>query len=565
MNRLKKILIMLIAVTLLCGNGIMAFADDDDDSSSTSAYGSPGDQYASDEWKNQIRTELNRYYSDLKIVYNLTDEKIERMDKIYNGAMNYMQYASLTMTELTSYESQIENYLSELAKENTSGTEKFLMLSNEVPITSANYGEQTVIVLSLINLGKNDITDVVVTPTVSNDNTKWPFDIEQAYDAQCVDRIPASDTTEDAYNNRRDISWNFNVRSDVLTGCYPLTFHAIYYQSGSLVETDIVTYINIKGSNPNKTLIEDTDKQNSNPRIIVTGYKTEPEEVYAGTVFKLTVSVKNTSKETDVENVLFNMEATVEGKDSDATYAAFLPTSGSSSVYTEKIAAGQTYDMSIEMEAKSDLSQKPYVLTVNMKYDTDDQINISDTANVSIPIKQEAKIDTGSAEIMPESIAVGEQSNVMFSIFNTGKTTLYNVKVTYESETVDSGITYLGNVAPGATGNVDSMLTGIAPDEGDGIVKAVITYEDESGNESSFEKDINLYVYEMSYDDNFEDDYTMDIDEDTEKQGIPGVAIAGIIAAVVIVIIVVAVIVSKKKKAKKHKEDMDLLDEDDDL
>ena len=197
-------------------------------------------------------------------------------------------------------------------------------------------------------------------------------------------------------------------------------------------------------------MIKDENKKASNPRIIVTGYTTEPEVVYAGSTFKLTVSVKNTSKDTAVENVLFNMEATVEGTDSSSAYAAFLPTSGSSAVYTDRIAAGQTYDMSIEMEAKADLAQKPYVMTVNMKYDTDDQTNLSDTAKVSVPIKQEAKIDTGSVEVMPESIAVGEQSNVMFSVFNTGKTTLYNVKVNYASDSVESGVTYLGNITPGS-------------------------------------------------------------------------------------------------------------------
>ena len=511
--------------------------------------------------------ELYRYYSVLKILYDLTDEKIKRMDKIYNSAMSYMKNAGLTMSELTSYEAEIEGYLLEIVKENTSGTEKFLMLSNEVPILDAKFGEQTFVVLSFINLGKTDITDVVITPTVSNDKTKWPFNIGQAYDAQTIQIIQAADNTVDAYSKRMDVGWFFNVRNDVLTGCYPLPFHVTYYQNGALVETDITTYINIKGSDPKKKLIkdeDDEDKKAANPRIIVTGYRTDPGEVYAGATFNLTVSVKNTSRQTAVENVLFNMEATVEGKDADATYAAFLPTSGSSSVYKERIAPGETYDMSIEMEAKADLSQKPYVLTVNMKYDTEDQVNLTDVAHVSVPIKQEAKLDTGAAEIMPESIAVGEQSNVMFSIFNTGKTTLFNVKVNYESETVDSGITYLGNIAPGNTGNVDSMLTGIAPDTGGGTVKAVITYEDEAGNESRYEKDLNLLVYEMMFDEGMMENVpTEPFEEEPAQKKIPLVAVIGIVAAVVAVIVVVAVVISKKKKAKKHKEDMDLLDGDD--
>lgn len=575
MKKVKGIVVLMLMVLALCGNAMTVFAVNygesgsvsEGDGDSGSSSDEPYDQYVSDAWKDQIRGELNRYYSDLKIMYDLTDEKIKRMDKIYNSAMSYMKNAGLTMSELTSYEAEIEGYLLEIVKENTSGTEKFLMLSNEVPILDAKFGEQTFVVLSFINLGKTDITDVVITPTVSNDKTKWPFNIGQAYDAQTIQIIQAADNTVDAYSKRMDVGWFFNVRSDVLTGCYPLPFHATYYQNGALVETDITTYINIKGSDPKKKLIkdeDDEDKKAANPRIIVTGYRTDPGEVYAGATFNLTVSVKNTSKQTAVENVLFNMEATVEGKDADATYAAFLPTSGSSSVYKERISPGETYDMSIEMEAKADLSQKPYVLTVNMKYDTEDQVNLTDVAHVSVPIKQEAKLDTGTAEIMPESIAVGEQSNVMFSIFNTGKTTLFNVKVNYESETVDSGITYLGNIAPGNTGNVDSMLTGIAPDTGAGTVKAVITYEDEAGNESRYEKDLNLLVYEMTFDEGMMENVPMEpLEEEPAQKKLPLVAVIGIVAAVVAVIVVVAVVISKKKKAKKHKEDMDLLDGDD--
>ncbi len=519
---------------------------------------------ASEAQREHVRGKLNRYYTDLKVRYSLSDEKIKKMDRVYNSAMAYMRNEGLTESELNAYESSIEEYLLEIAKENTTGTEKFLMLSNEVPISDAKYGEQAFVVLSLINLGKTDITDVVITPTVSNDRAKWPFDINQPYDAQMVQLIQASSNTADAYNKRMDIGWNFNVRKDVLTGCYPLTFHATYYQSGSLVETDIVTYINVRGVNPSDTLIKDEDKQNSNPRIIVTGFTTNPDTIYAGSTFMLTVSVKNTSADTTVENVLFNLEATVEGNDTTATYAAFLPTSGSSSVYTSSIAPGATYDMSIEMEAKSDLAQKPYVLTVNMKYDTDEQINIADTAHVSVPIKQESKLDTSSAEIMPESIAVGEQSNVMFSVYNTGKTTLYNVKVSYKSDSVDEALTYLGNIAPGQTGSVDSMVTGVAPDTGEGIVKAIISYEDEAGNETQVEKDLNLSVYEMVF-----DDPGMEMGgeefmggEEEPKKGIPVVVIIIIVVVVIAAVIVVAAVIKKKKKAKQHKEDMDLLDED---
>ncbi len=568
MKKLKQLIILVMTAAMLCGNACIVYATEENNNESNDENDNESSiLYATDEEKDHIRGQLNRYYSDLKIIYKIPEENLKRMDKIYNSAMSYMANTTLTLSELMSYEASIEGYLSEIAKENTTSTEKFLMLSNEAPILSVNYGEQTFVVLSLINLGKNDITDVVITPTVSNERTKWPFVIEQAYDAKSIPIIQAANNVEEANNKRMDIGWFFTAREDVLTGCYPLTFHATYYQGGAVVETDITTYVNVKGQDPNKKLIkeeeeEEEEEKQTNPRIIVTGYRTDPETVYAGSTFNLTVSVKNTSKATAVENVLFNLEASVEGSDAQASYAAFLPTSGSSSVYTERIAPGQTYEMSIEMEAKSDLAQKPYVLTVNMKYDTDQQINLSDVAHVSVPVKQEAKLDTSSAELMPETIAVGEESNVMFSVFNTGKTTLYNVKVTYEGDTVESGITYLGNIAPGATGSVDSMVRGIAPDTGNGVVKAVITYEDEAGNESRYEKELNLYVYEMFIEDFPMEDIPMEPME-PEQKGLPMVAMIGIVAGVIVLIIVVIVIIAKVKKAKKHKEDMDLLDEDD--
>ena len=94
------------------------------------------------------------------------------------------------------------------------------------------------------------------------------------------------------------------------------------------------------------------------------------------------------------------------------TYAVFLPTSGSSSVYTDSIGPGNEFDINIEMTAKTDLTQKPYVITVKMKYDAGKDIDLTDEAKVSVPVLQEAKYDTSTIEAMPASISVGNQSNV---------------------------------------------------------------------------------------------------------------------------------------------------------
>ena len=94
--------------------------------------------------------------------------------------------------------------------------------------------------------------------------------------------------------------------------------------------------------------IENEGGASSTPRVIVTGFTTEPAKVHAGDTFQLTLHLKNTSKRTSVSNMLINLTAPSEGTDAESTYAAFLPTNGSNSVYLESIGKGQTQDVSID-------------------------------------------------------------------------------------------------------------------------------------------------------------------------------------------------------------------------
>ena len=289
--------------------------------------------------------------------------------------------------------------------------------------------------------------------------------------------------------------------------------------------------------------------------------------MFAGDTFTLTVHVKNTSKEMAVTNLLFDMQAAVEGEDKTNTYAAFLPTSGSSSVYMDKISADTAADIEIEMTAKADLAQKPYVLEVNMKYDAGAMFDLTDTASVSIPINQESRFDISTPEVMPGDITVGSQSNVMFSIYNTGKTTLYNVQVKFYADSIEEATAFVGNLNSGATGNVDSMITGANATMDDGTINVDISYEDEAGNVSTETKTIMLYVSEEFYDDFvMDDDMMMGIEgEEGESKPRTGLII-GIVAAVVVAagagIILLVRLKKKKKEALLLADDLKSLDDD---
>ena len=138
----------------------------------------------------------------------------------------------------------------------------------------------------------------------------------------------------------------------------------------------------------------------------------------------------------------------------------------------------------------------------------------------------------------------------MFPINNTGKVMLYNVTAIFEADSIQRTEAYVGNVEPGKSGNVDVMVAGTAPTMKDGKVKLTITYEDEAGEVSSVEKEIQLYVTEpvpmedMMDVGNMDDIGMMEPEEPSyQKYLIPGAAGA------VLLIVVIVIIRRKKKKA----------------
>ena len=430
----------------------------------------------------------------------------------------------------------------------------------EYDTTIANAGSQCEIAVPLVNLGDTNVTNVVITPALSSDVTAWPFEISKTDYSQVCEKLEGENSGKDVLARKCTFRWSLKTRPDAVTGYTKLVFNVSYNEAdGSKNTVALDYYVQVNGVAPEET--NDSGKI-STPRVIVTGFTTTPEEVYAGDTFKLTLNLKNTSKSTAVSNMLFDIQGTQEGTDANNTYAAFLPTAGSSTIFVDSIAPNATKSISIELKSKADLAQKPYVVTVNMEYEDKDANSFSETASVSVPIKQEAKVDLSSITLMPESIEVGNEANVMFSIYNVGKTKLYNVNVKFQADSISGGDTFLGNIDPGATGNVDAYLAGQAATMDDGTVKILISYEDEEGKEAVIEETMTLFVMEPFYGDMMEDPMMMGDPMMEEATGFPwwgfaliGVAVCGGAAAA-------GLIIRKKKKAKKAaQEELELIDD----
>ncbi len=521
----------------------------------------------------EAKDEITDYLNELVVTKHASSIQTDQMRQIYYASINYINanYSDEGAVVPDAYVEAVKKQMEEVVKDMIADadTPKYLFLADTAATPSASYGQQMTICLPVINYGNVPLTNIVVQPHVSGSITEWPFEIATAGSTQMILQMPAYKDGININDYRQELGWVFRVRQDVKTGYYPVKFDVTYHINGATeANEDLLTlYVYIKGKPENGYLDGTTDSKNAaKPRIIVTGFETVPEKVYAGDTFTLNIHIKNTSTTTVVSNALFDMQAVQEGTDKTNTYAAFLPTSGSSSAYMNTIGIGETKDITIEMTAKADLAQKPYVLDVNMKYDAGEAVDLTDTASVSIPIYQESRFDTGGEDIAPNSIPVGDQSNVMFSVYNTGKTTLYNVWVRFDPEVISGGDTFIGTLTSGQTGNVDTMVTALAANEG--TITCTISYEDESGNVTSAEKTLDLSIYEdysmdggdWGYEDGgeFTDDMGMYEDGAAGGSGISKY-IGWIIGIAVAVIAVATVLIRKhikKKKAQKEADDL---------
>lgn len=440
-------------------------------------------------------------------------------------------------------------------------------------------GESQKWTLVITNKIGQDLSNLSVSPDMGGENADaWPFKTDYQKYEQKIDTLKAGEKIE--------ISFDFVQRDDAGTRRYaipfsvyegdkdePIATHKLYVNTTEKPQADNSQNQGDNGNGGDAMTASvgndepavysgggsgsgGSSSDGSVPRVIVTGFDTNPAEVHAGSDFTLTIHLKNTSKKTKVQNMLFELEAPTEGTDEQTSAPAFLPTSGSNSIYLDGIKADGTADISITLNAKADLLQKPYSINLSMKYEDSQATQIDSSSSISIPVKQDARFEFSEFEISPQTIEVGGEANVMCSLYNLGRIKLYNAKARFEGNGIKKQEIFIGNVEAGATGSIDAMLEGKKISNGPAKVTMTLSYEDESGNISTTTKDLNLEVTEKVDDD---EAAASDMPEETQKS-FPVIPV--VIAAVVIALVAAVVILKKRKKKQLAEiEEEELLDE----
>ncbi|MGN1267858.1 MAG: COG1361 S-layer family protein [Dorea sp.] len=440
---------------------------------------------------------------------------------------------------------------------------------DKVPVYQAGKSQKWEFVVT--NHTEQEMKNVVISPDMGENADAWPFKTDVQKCRYKIDSLAAGSSMK--------ISFTFQQRDDVPTTRYALPFVVSVDGEEKLIQKFYVNTtqkpqeeakdVDSKGTTKTEVPQEASLASVSNddmvyssgggegtgstsvPRVIVTGFSTNPKEVRAGSNFTLTIHLKNTSKSTRVKNMLFDLNAPTEGTDEQTMAPAFLPASGSSSIYLEGIKANGTADISIDLNAKSDLLQKPYSIELSMKYEDKDGAQIEAISGISIPVKQDARFELSEFELSPDSIAVGDEANIMCSLYNLGRIKLYNVKAVFEGTCIKKEEIFIGNVESGTTASIDAMLEGIKATNGPEKITMTLSYEDESGSVSEKKEEFQLSVTEA------EEEVTDVMEEPEVSRGFPIIPILIILAAIAVAAVVV--IIKRKKKKQTRNEEEELL------
>lgn len=409
---------------------------------------------------------------------------------------------------------------------------------------SANYSEVMNFDVNVRNTGYKTAYDVRVDMELSEDITKFPFEINDGnYDRQMGNMNPDQTVA---------VPFSMAVREKAKSGYYPIKFKIRYRENENgnfAAPIEDTFYVRVYGKDEGDSLDSEAgENERTKARIIVDSFETDPAEIYAGQDFTLKVRMKNASNSIAASNILFTFES-----EAVSDSPVFTTVNGSNSVVVNSLAPGASDTLTIKFSSSPTAEQRSYTITINEQYDSPEFKNAKEAVKIAVGLKQEARLNTGTIEVMPDAISVGGESNVMFSINNTGKVMLYNVNAVFEADSIQKNEAYVGNIEPGKSGNVDTMINGIAPTTDDGKVKLSITYEDENGKVSTVEKEIQLMVNEdqsmdeSNIDDTWNSDDVQPEPSTTDK--LKHLAIPVGIVGVVLAAVILVVIRRKKKKA----------------
>ena len=363
---------------------------------------------------------------------------------------------------------------------------------NPIQAPTGNAGQTIQVRLPIFNRGKKSTetaTDIRVTPVLSASLDAFPFVIDEVdYSRKVPDMKPGG---------TQEIVYSFKFSKDVTSGVKEIKFNVVYYNREKQVyETgSFSVFVTVVKGAKSALTGEDGKVVASTPKVIIESYTLAPStpqdgddgRIYAGEVFTLTTRVRNTADET-----VQNIQVTLSNDGS-----VIIPANnGSNSLYIDRIGAGDIVERTVELQSVPDAEPKTQVLSAKFSYESAQTlISYDTTESIAIPLLQRTRVRVDDPVKYGEIITIDSAVPIYLSLYNMGKSSLYNCMVDVEGEGLRMEETFFGGTVS-AGGQMRADFNIIPSTAGDIEAAIVITFEDAYGAVTRVEKPLALNVQE---------------------------------------------------------------------
>lgn len=275
------------------------------------------------------------------------------------------------------------------------------------------------------------------------------------------------------------------------------------------------------------------------PRLMVSDYEVAGGSVVGGKEFDLKLTLKNTAAKNTVKNIKVTI-ATENGE--------FLPIDGAGTAYVESMDANAEETISFKLKAVKGLQEKSYKVTIRTEYESSNGMEYTVDESIFLPVTMEQRMTVTDLFVEGGDIHIGDSVEVTAKINNLGEGSLYNVIATLKGDGVDEMASFIGNVEPGKSGNVDIITLASEMTYETSQTYLYITYEDIDGIKQEMQEEVKLHVSTPIYDD-------LELIKGGEEKKVDWVLVKWIVGVIVVVAIVSAVIIRRAKKKKKILEE----------
>ena len=343
---------------------------------------------------------------------------------------------------------------------------------------SGDYGDQLEVRLPL-TCTNGYVYDLKVTPVLSNDIEKFPFDIDLVdYTLSYPGSIGRGQVVEFLYHLR--------LSKKATVGVKQVDFNVTYRNDeGDLKSGTVSLFVNVrKGLSPTS----DKDTTASVPKLIIESYKLSSDKIYAGETFDLEFNVKNTSDNTNLQNVQIHI------KDAGETATIVPASGGSNTLYISKIGKGQSSSQKVSLQTAPDATAKAYTLNVDFSYESA-TTNAAHTANetIAVPILQKIRLKCDEPTVYDDVSYLDSSTSMSIKMYNMGRSSVYNCIVDVEGNGLKLEESYFGGtLSAGSTLAADISV--IPSEAGDIQGTVVISYEDVYGEPGEERLPFTLHV-----------------------------------------------------------------------